>query len=142
MVEIVSLEILTDEDIEKISLRRMKEALGGRRVEPHGSTVPNHLETPIGHRCEVCDDGRRLEASVSVCLRCNRAARAIDAAIRKVKAEEKVLKAKAAVQRLDMIKAKAALQRLKKRRGAKLNPLNQATRKAIVDAVKAEFEPK
>lgn len=132
MVEIVSLEILTDEDIEKISLRRMKEALGGRRVEPHGSTVPNHLETPIGHRCEVCDDGRRLEASVSVCLRCNRAAKAIDAAIRKVRAEEKVLRAAAVVKRLDLLKARARAQRLGKR-GARLNPAKMAI---VANAIK------
>lgn len=132
MVEIVSLDVLTDEDIEKISLRRMREALGGRRVEPHGSTVPNHLETPIGHRCEVCDDGRRLEASVSVCLRCNRAAKAIDNAIRKVKAEEKVLRAAAVIKRLDLLKARAKAQRLGKR-GARLN----AARVAIVaEAIK------
>lgn len=136
MVEIVSLDIVTDEDIEKISLRRMREALGGRRVEPHGSTVPNHLETPIGHRCEVCDDGRRLEASVSVCLRCNRAAKAIDNAIRKVKAEEKVLRAAAVIKRLDLIKARAKAQRLGKR-GARLNPVKK---KAVMDAIKRGAE--
>lgn len=132
MVEIVSLDILTDEDIEKISLRRMREALGGRRVEPHGSTVPNHLETPIGHRCEVCDDGRRLEASVSVCLRCNRAAKAIDNAIRKVKAEEKVLRAASVIKRLDLLKARAKAQRLGKR-GGRMNP---SAKQIVTDAIK------
>lgn len=132
MVEIVSLDVLTDEDIEKISLRRMREALGGKRVEPHGSTVPNHKETPIGHRCEVCDDGRRLEASVSVCLRCNRAAKAIDNAIRKVKAEEKVLRAAAVIKRLDLLKARAKAQRLGKR-GGRMNP---SAKKIVSDAIK------
>lgn len=141
MVNIVSIDDLTEDDIANISKRRMREALGGRKVDVHGSTVPNHHETSIDDECNVCDSGRKLERTLSVCLRCSRAAKAIDMAIARVNAEEMDLKARAAVRKLDMIKVKAMLQRIN-RRGAKLNAVNKKTRKAIIEDVKREFEPK
>ena len=133
MVEIVSLESLTDEEIEAISMKRIKTAIGNV-VDLVGSTDPNHTETPQTCECTLCRNGQRLdEAGKAVCLRCSRGSKHVDKIIASVKAEERILQAKAARQRVDMIKARAAAQRLG-RRGAKLNPVKK---KAVMDAIRA-----
>lgn len=132
MIKTVSLESLTDEEIESLSIRRIREAVGNS-VDLVGSTDPNHAETPPSCECTLCDNGQRLDkAGKAICLRCSRASKRIDKIIASVKAEERVLQAVAARKRVDMIKARAAAQRIG-RRGAKVNQVNK---KVVMDAIK------
>ena len=131
MIKTVSLESLTDEEIEAISMRRIKEAVGNA-VDLLGTTEPNHAETPASCECTLCRNGQRLDkAGKAVCLRCSRASKRIDKIIASVKAEERVLQSLAARNRVDMIKVRAAAQRLG-RRGAKVNP---AKRKIVMQSI-------
>lgn len=133
MIKTVSIESLTDEEIEALSMRRIKEAVGNT-VDTLGTTEPNHAETSARCECTLCRNGQRLDkAGKAVCLRCSRASKRIDKIIASVKAEERVLQSLAARNRVDMIKVRAAAQRLG-RRGAKLNPLKK---QAVMDAIKA-----
>lgn len=132
MIETVSLDALTDEEIEALSIRRVKQAVGGM-IDLLGTTSPNHAESPSTCDCTLCKNGQRLDkAGKAVCLRCSRASKRIDKIIASVKAEERVLQAVNARKRVDMIKARAAAQRLG-RRGAKLNPVKK---KAVMDAIR------
>lgn len=136
MIKTVSIESLTDEEIEALSMRRIKDAVGNT-VDTLGTTEPNHAETPASCECTLCRNGQRLDdAGKAVCLRCSRASKRIDKIIASVKAEERVLQSVAARKRVDMIKARAAAQRLG-RRGAKVNPANK---KAVMDAIRAGLE--
>lgn len=132
MIDVVSLETLTDEEIEDLSMRRVKAAVGGA-IDLVGTTEPNHAESPPSCECTLCNNGQRLDvAGKAVCLRCSRASRRIDQVIESVRREDRILKALNAKRRVNMIKAKAAAQRLG-RRGAKLNPANK---KAVMDAIR------
>lgn len=138
MLKTVSLEALTDEEIERLTYNRIKSKVG-KLVEPVGSTTPNHEETSDKCECTVCRNGISLErAGSAVCLRCNRASKHIEKAIKAVKAEERVLQSVAAEKRVDYIKAKA-LQQLRGgrvRRGARPNPARMA---AVKNTIKAEL---
>jgi hypothetical protein len=124
MIKTVSIDSLTDEEIESLSMRRIKAAIGNN-VDLIGSTEPGHVETKPTCECTLCRNGQRLDkAGKTVCLRCNRASKRIDKVIASVKAEERILRAIAARKQVDMIKARAAAQRLG-RRGAKLNPVKK-----------------
>lgn len=132
MVETVSLDSLTDEEIEALSMRRIKAAVGNS-LDLVGSTDPGHHETPATCECTLCRNGQRLDkAGKAVCLRCSRASKQIDRIIESVKAEERILQSIAAKKRIDMIKVRAAAQRMG-RRGAKLNPVKK---KAVMDAIR------
>lgn len=132
MIDTISIESLTEEEIERRMVRRVKQAVGDD-IRTYGSTEPNHTETGTACECTLCRNGVSLDkAGKSVCLRCNRASKHVDKIIASVKAEERILQAKAARQRVDMIKARAAAQRLG-RRGAKLNPVKK---KAVLDAIR------
>lgn len=132
MVETVSLDSLTDEEIEALSMRRIKAAVGNS-LDLVGSTDPGHHETPATCECTLCRNGQRLDkAGKAVCLRCSRASKQIDRIIESAKAEERILQSIAAKKRIDMIKVRAAAQRMG-RRGAKLNPVKK---KAVMDAIR------
>lgn len=124
MVKKVSLDLITDDEIENLSIRRIKNAIGGT-VNLIGSTKPNHSETVTFGQCDLCNNGKKLEEDEkTVCLRCLRGSKQIDKIIASVKAEERILQALAARQRVDLIKTRAMAQKLG-RRGAKLNPLKR-----------------
>lgn len=132
MVETVSLDALTDEEIEALSVRRIKAAVGDN-LAIIGSTDPGHNETLAECECTLCRNGQRLnKAGKAVCLRCSRASKQIDRIIESVKTEERILQSIAAKKRVDMIKVRAAAQRMG-RRGAKMNPANK---KAVIDAIR------
>ena len=133
MIDTVSLDVLTDEEIEALSMRRIRAAVGNT-LDLVGSTDPGHTETLATCECSLCRNGQRLDkAGKAVCLRCNRASKQIDRIIESAKAEERILQAITAKRRIDLIKIRAAAQRMG-RRGAKLNPAKkQAVMQGILD---------
>ncbi len=131
----ISIEVLTEEEIERRMVRRIKQAVG-TDLDTFGSTSPNHTETGTACDCTLCRNGASLDrAGKAVCLRCNRASKRVEKAIASVKAEETVLRSLNAVKTVDLIKARANAQRLG-RRGAKPNAGRMAVIKA---AIKAEL---
>ena len=136
MVDTISIETLTEEEIERRMVRRVKQTVG-TDLETYGSTEPNHSETGTACECTLCRNGLNLDkAGKSVCLRCNRASKKVEKALANVKKEETVLRALNAVRTVDLIKARATAQRIG-RRGAKPN----AERMQIIKAtIKAELD--
>jgi len=136
--ETISLDALTDEQIERISIKRMKQAVGNQ-VGLVGSTDPKHSEQDAGCTCRLCRNGVELDrAGKSVCLRCSRGSKEIDKAIRSVKAEERVLRAVQARRQIDTLKARAMLQMRggRARRGPTIDTARMA---AVKNTIKAEL---
>lgn len=136
--ETLSVDALTDEQIERISIRRMRQAVGNQ-VGLVGSTDPNHSEQDAGCTCRLCRNGVELDrAGKSVCLRCSRGSKEIDKAIRSVKAEERVLLAVQARRQIDTLKARAMQQMRggRARRGPTIDPVRMA---AVKNTIKAEL---
>ena len=135
MVDTISIETLTEEEIERRMVRRVKQTVGDD-LDTFGSTEPNHTETGTACDCTLCRNGLNLDkAGKAVCLRCNRASKKVEKALATVKKEETVLRALNAVRTVDLIKARANAQRIG-RRGAKPN----AERMQIIKAtIKAEL---
>lgn len=132
MIKTVSIETLTDEEIERLSDRRVKKAVGGS-IEIIGSTTPNHAEVVAKCECTLCRNGQRLDkAGKAVCLRCSRASERLEAIISAAKAEVVRRKAESAVTRVNMVKARAMVQ-MRCRGGARLNA---ATRKIVMSAIR------
>ena len=135
MIETISIESLTDEEIERRMVRRVKQTVGND-LDTYGSTEPNHTETGTACECTLCRNGVSLDkAGKAVCLRCNRASNRVEKALSEVRKEETVLRSLNAVRTVDLIKARAYAQRLG-RRGAKPNAERM---KAIRQAIKAEL---
>ena len=137
MGDTISIKSLTDEQIERISIRRMRQVVGGG-VGLVGSTDPNHAELDAGCTCRLCRNGVELDrAGKAVCLRCSRGSKEIDKAIRAVKAEERVLRAVQARRQIDTLKARAIRQMRggRARRGPTIDPARMA---AVKNAVKGD----
>lgn len=135
MIDTISIESLTEEEIERRMTRRVKQTVGND-LETVGSTEPNHTETGTACECTLCRNGVNLDkAGKSVCLRCNRASKRVEKALSEVRKEETVLRSLNAVRTVNLIKARAYAQRLG-RRGAKPNAERM---KAIKQAIKAEL---
>lgn len=133
MIKTISLDALTDEEIERLTYSRIRKKIGGV-VRPFGSTTPNHSEIGSSCDCTVCRNGIDLErAGMAVCLRCSRASKRIEKAIASVKSEERIMQSVAATKRVDYIKARAAAQRLG-RRGARPNADRMAAVKGAIVA--------
>lgn len=133
-----SLNAITDEEIERISIRQMKKAAFGY-VGLVGSTVPNHVETESKCRCTLCRNGIELNrAGKAVCLRCSRGSKGLDRAIKSVVDEMAVRKAVQATATADLIKARATAQRF--RRGSSRGPtVNPESLRIVKNTIKAEL---
>lgn len=140
MVKSLSIDALTDEEIERLTFNRIKKKVGDAVV--YAPTEPNHAEVGPTCECKLCKNGVNLNrAKVAVCIRCNRASRSIEQVIKSVKTEERVLRSIAAEKQVDYIKAKALTQMRggRARRGAKPNAERMhAVKNAIAKGLRGE----
>lgn len=133
----ISLEALTEDEIERLSLRRFKQEIGFR-IEVYASTNPNHAEVVEGCECTLCRNGVSLDrAGKAVCIRCNRASKRVERSLNSIRKEERVLRQKNAESTVDVIKRRSLLQMRGGR--ARRGPTIDSSRMRIVaEAVRAE----
>jgi hypothetical protein len=133
-----SINALTDEQIERISIREMKKVALGH-IGIVGSTTPNHVEVKKSCSCTLCRNGVDLDrAGKAVCLRCNRGSKGIDLAIASVHAREAVERTIQRQETETLIKARSLLQLRggRVRRGATVSPESM---RIVKQAIKAEL---